>query len=101
VWLFTMFDLPVDTKEARRRYTEFRKALLRDGFSMLQFSVYARYCGSEETSEIHRKRIGAAVPDEGQVRLVSVTDRQFEKMQVFYGKTRHEPEKAPEQMAFF
>lgn len=101
MWLFAMFDLPVDTKEARKRYTQFRKALLADGFMMLQFSVYARYCASEETSEVHRARMSAAVPDDGQVRLVSVTDKQFEKMKVFYGKKTVSPESAPEQMVFF
>ena len=101
VWLFTMFDLPVDTKEARREYVAFRKALLSDGFSMLQFSVYARYCKSEEASEVHRKRVQAVLPPDGQVRLMAVTDAQFGKMQVFYGKNREETEKAPEQMLFF
>ncbi|HHT9133449.1 MAG TPA: CRISPR-associated endonuclease Cas2, partial [Candidatus Avalokitesvara rifleensis] len=43
MWLFAMFDLPVDTKKARREYTRFRKALLTEGFTMLQYSVYARY----------------------------------------------------------
>jgi len=101
VWLFAMFDLPVDTKEARRTYARFRKALLADGFAMLQFSVYARYCGSEEASEMHRKRVGGCVPDDGQVRLVSVTDKQFEKMQVFFGRKRVAPEQPPAQMVFF
>ena len=44
VWIFTMFDLPTDTKKARKDYTYFRKKLLRDGFSMLQYSVYVRHC---------------------------------------------------------
>ncbi len=35
VWLFTMFDLPVDTPKSRHAYTRFRKGLLKQGFSML------------------------------------------------------------------
>jgi CRISPR-associated protein Cas2 len=101
MWLFAMFDLPVDTREARKRYVRFRKALLREGFMMLQFSVYARYFASEEGSESHRKRIRAIIPSEGQVRLMAVTDKQFGKMEVFYGKTAQEPEKAPEQLMLF
>ncbi|MGH9455773.1 MAG: CRISPR-associated endonuclease Cas2, partial [Terriglobia bacterium] len=38
MWLFAMFDLPVDEKELRREYTQFRKGLLREGFTMLQYS---------------------------------------------------------------
>ena len=101
MWLYTMFDLPVDTKAARKRYTRFRKALLAEGFLMLQFSVYARYCASEEASEAHRNRIRAIVPPDGQVRLLSVTDRQFGKQEVYYGKKRHRPEPEPQQLVLF
>ena len=101
MWLFAMFDLPVDTKKARRDYTRFRKALLADGFTMLQFSVYARYCPSEETSRVHYRRVRIALPPEGQVRLLFVTDRQFGKMEVYYGKNRKPVEPLPPQMMLF
>ncbi len=101
MWLFAMFDLPVDTREARRQYTRFRKALLADGFSMLQFSVYARYCPSEEASRVHYNRVRIALPPEGQVRLLFVTDRQFGKMEVYYGKKRKPVEDPPPQMMLF
>jgi len=100
MWLFAMFDLPVKTKAARRQYTRFRKALIKEGFSMLQFSVYARYCPSEEASEAHRRRIGGLLPPEGQVRLLSVTDRQFGKMAIFQGKSRAPVEEPPRQLLF-
>ena len=101
MWVLAMFDLPVDTKEARREYTRFRKALLKQGFMMLQFSVYARYVRSEETEQVHRRAIRAVLPSDGQIRLLSVTDRQFGKMDVFSGKSRMAPEKPPEQMLLF
>jgi CRISPR-associated protein Cas2 len=101
MWLFAMFDLPVDTREARKRYTQFRKALLREGFTMLQFSVYARYCPSEEAADAYHRRIGIIIPEEGQVRLLSVTDRQFGKMDVFFGKNRKPAEDPPAQMMLF
>jgi len=101
MWLFAMFDLPVDTAEARKEYTHFRKALLRQGFMMLQFSIYARFFAGEEASESHRKRIRAILPHGGQVRLMSVTDKQFGKMEVFYGKKQETAEKPPEQLLLF
>ena len=69
--------------------------------TMLQFSVYARYCASEEASQVHRKRISGALPPDGEVRLMTLTDRQFGKMQVFHGKKRREPEHAPQQLELF
>jgi len=101
MWLFAMFDLPVDSQRARRNYARFRKALLAEGFTMLQFSVYARFCGSEEAAAAYRNRVRRALPPEGEVRLLSVTDHQFGKMQVFLGKTRKAAEKPPEQLLLF
>ncbi|MEW5946146.1 MAG: CRISPR-associated endonuclease Cas2 [bacterium] len=101
MWLFVMFDLPVDSKESRRSYTLFRKRLLNQGFTMLQYSVYARYCASEDAASTYRNRIKARLPPDGQVRVMSVTDRQFGKMEVFLGKTRVKSEKKPEQLMLF
>ena len=93
-----MFDLPVTTQAHRRQYTRFRTALLKEGFSMLQYSVYARYCASEESSESLRGLIQSLLPSEGQVRLLAVTDHQFGKMQVFFGKKREPAEDPPAQL---
>jgi CRISPR-associated protein Cas2 len=101
VWLVALFDLPVLTKAERKAATQFRKLLIKRGFMMLQFSVYARFCASEESSLVHRKYVRAALPDKGEVRLIAVTDRQFGKMEVFCGKKRREPEPEPEQLMFF
>jgi len=101
MWLFAMFDLPVETKELRRDYSQFRKHLLSEGFSMLQYSVYARHCPSEESGEAVRNRVRAWVPSHGQVRLLTVTDRQFGKMEVMYGKKRVPAEEAPQQFMLF
>ena len=96
-----MFDLPVDTKAARRQYTRFRKLLLKQGFAMLQYSVYARYCASEESASAYRARVREALPPEGQVRVLAVTDRQFGKMEVYFGKKRKAVEDPPAQLMLF
>jgi CRISPR-associated protein Cas2 len=101
MWVFAMFDLPTDTAQARKAYAGFRKALLNDGFTMLQFSVYARHCPSEENAQTHADRVRAALPPDGEVRLVTLTDKQFERMLVFHGKLRKATEHAPEQISFF
>lgn len=101
VWLFAMFDLPVTTPVARRRYTQFRTLLLKLGFEMMQFSVYARYFPSEAATKSYRKRIRGGLPANGHVRLLMITDKQFGKMQVFHGKTEESPEQPPDQMLLF
>lgn len=98
MWLFVMFDLPVVESEERRDYTRFRTRLLGEGFTMLQYSVYARYYPSEEASAAERGRVRAMLPRKGQVRLLSVTDRQFGKMEVLVQRKRERVEKRPDQM---
>jgi CRISPR-associated protein Cas2 len=101
MWLFAMFDLPVDTKEARREYQQFRNRLLSSGFTMLQYSVYVKHIASEEASESLRAKIHASLPPHGQVRVLSVTDHQFGKMDVYYGKKRKPAESPPVQISLF
>jgi len=101
MWLFTLFDLPVDTKQARRNYALFRKKLLQNGFMRIQYSVYARVCASEEAVEVHIRRVEANVPPDGEVRLLWITDKQFGRQKIFLGKKRKQPPKPPQQLEFF
>ena len=57
MWVVTMFDLPTETKEARRAYSLFRKMLLEDGFTQTQYSIYSRHCASEENAAVHIQRV--------------------------------------------
>lgn len=101
MWVLAMFDLPVDTKDARRAYALFRKSLLKDGFTKMQFSVYVRHCASEENADVHLQRVERMVPADGEVRVISITDKQFERMRVYWGKKRRKPEPPPLQMELF
>ncbi len=101
MWLVAMFDLPVDTKEARKQYALFRKELMRDGFSKMQFSVYIRHCASEENAAVHAARVERALPPDGEVRVMLITDKQFERMKVFWGRMRKPVEAAPKQLEMF
>ncbi|HUW83138.1 MAG TPA: CRISPR-associated endonuclease Cas2 [Phycisphaerae bacterium] len=101
MWLLVMFDLPVDTKAARRHYAQFRKKLLQDGFARMQFSVYRRHCASEENTAVHVGRVEGWLPPDGEVRMLTVTEKQFERMRVFWGKRRKPPEKPAAQLELF
>jgi CRISPR-associated protein Cas2 len=101
MWVMVMFDLPVTTKAARARYQEFLKVLKWDGFTRIQFSIYARSCPSEENAEVHRKRIKQCLPVEGKVRILTFTDKQFERKHVYFGRTEGDPESQPGQNSFF
>ena len=101
VWMVVMFDLPTETKDDRRKYAQFRNFLLRDGFSMLQFSVYGRHCPSNENAEVHENRVMMWLPPKGNVRIIKVTEKQFARMKTFYGKAPRKTEEPPLQLSFF
>ena len=101
MWLIVMFDLPVKTLEQKKYYRDFRKVLKKEGFTMLQFSVYGRYCMGEDHAKMPRKVIKHNVPPLGQVRIITITDHQFSKMEVYWGKSPQKAENPPEQMALF
>ena len=101
MWLFALFDLPVVLRDDRREYAKFRKYLLSEGFYMLQFSVYARHCGSQEFADAAIARVRGRVPPHGQVRLLTITDKQFGKQVVLFGSEVEEVEDPPPQLMLF
>ena len=101
MWVLAMFDLPVTTKRARREAAQFRRALQDDGFTMIQYSVYTRPCPSDENARLHEKRIAAALPQEGEVRTLVLTDLQFTRMRIYFQKRRENPESPPQQLTLF
>jgi len=101
MWLYVMFDLPVETKIQRKRAAQFRKNLLKDGFGMHQFSVYIRHCASYEAADVHVERVKHLVPDEGSVSILKVTDKQFEQTIHFVGRKSKPAPPTPMQLEFF
>jgi len=101
MWVIAMFDLPTDTKEARKQYTRFRKMLIKDGFAQMQYSVYIRHAPSRENAQVHIQRVERAIPPDGEVRILTITDKQFSRMRVFWGKKRKKPEPPPAQLELF
>ncbi len=101
MWILVLFDLPTTTKIERKRYTQFRNFIKRDGFTMMQYSVYMRHCASDENAQVHAKRIKNHLPPDGEIRIIKITDKQFARIEVFYGKKHKPTEKPPAQLELF
>lgn len=83
--MMVLFDLPVKTKIQRRVATRFRNFLLKDGYFMLQYSVYCRVCNGIDDVEKHRTRLFDNKPENGCIRLLVMTEKQFERMDIIVG----------------
>ena len=101
MWLLVMFDLPVGSKAERRTATRFRQWLLDEGYEMSQFSIYMRFCAGKEQVDRRIREISKERPGKGSVHVLSVTDRQFEKMVIFRGTKRAQGRAAPNQLELF
>jgi len=85
MWVFVFFDLPTSTPKERKVATSFRQELLKDGFTMFQYSIYMRHCASMEQAQTHVRRVKAMLPDEGEVVIMTLTDKQFGMMTTAFG----------------
>lgn len=101
MWVFVFFDLPTHTAEERKIYTDFRKELLEDGFTMFQFSIYARPCPSRENAEVHQRRVEKLLPPRGKVGVLAITDKQFGMMKIYYGTASAPKTEGYEQLMLF
>ena len=101
MWILVFFDLPTETKKDKKAYVDFRKKLQKDGFTMFQFSIYIRHCGSSENAEVHLKRVKSFLPEFGKVGLLTITDKQFGNIQLFHGKKPEKPRAPGVQLELF
>ncbi|MXX80544.1 MAG: CRISPR-associated endonuclease Cas2 [Chloroflexi bacterium] len=88
MWMVVMFDLPVLSKRQRKRAAKFRHDLLDEGFQMAQYSVYMKFCGQRDAADALTRRVERLVPSEGRVNILTVTDKQYGRMQVFFGRAQ-------------
>ena len=88
--VLVFFDLPVITSENRRAYSKFRKFLLKNGFMMLQESVYCKLAlnGTAVNAivdNVHKNKL-----EEGLIQLLTVTEKQYAKMDIIIGEVKSE-----------
>ena len=101
MWVMVFFDLPTGTKRQRKAYSVFRNSLLKDGFSMLQFSIYVRHCASVENANVHMKRVRNFLPKEGNVIIVTITDKQFSNIEIYNSLKQEMPRPSGQQLELF
>ena len=80
------FDLQVKTKAQRKQYTEFRKYLINEGYTMVQYSVYSRTVRNSDDAAKYVDRIRKNLPPEGSVRVMTVTEKQYASMEILVGE---------------
>ena len=101
MWVMVFFDLPTETKKDRKNHALFRKELMKDGFTMFQFSIYTRHCASRENADVHIKRVKKLLPPLGQVGIMCITNKQFGMIELFMGRKEMDKPELPQQLELF
>jgi CRISPR-associated protein Cas2 len=101
MWMIVLFDLPVVTREERKTASLFRKSLLDQGFHMSQFSVYYRLLSGKEALDGYIRNIQSQLPPKGKVDILAITDKQYEDIISFSGKTKGKNKQKPSQLLLF
>ncbi len=83
--LLLFFDLPVATKTDRHNYSVFRKYLIKQGYMMIQYSVYSKLFNNMDAVEQHIKQLKKNLPKDGSIRAMSVTEKQYSKILILLG----------------
>jgi len=82
-----MFDLPTETNEDKRNYRKFRRTLIKNGFIMMQESVYCRMILNQSIERTVIETIKKNKPPKGLVQLMTVTEKQFAKTIYIVGQS--------------
>ena len=80
------FDLPTETAEERRDYRRFRAALLKNGFFMMQESVYSKIILNNTAANVIKETVRKLKTGKGLIQMLTVSERQFENMEFVLGK---------------
>lgn len=83
--VIVFFDLPVLTAENRSNYNRFRKFLIKSGFIMVQESVYCKLALNGSVAEAVTDNVRKNKPPEGLVQMMTVTEKQYAKMEIVVG----------------
>lgn len=84
--LLVFFDLPMLTDKDKREYQKFHKYLVRNGFIMMQKSVYSKLVINNMTSAAVKQRIRNNLPADGIVELLEITENQFSGIEYLVGE---------------
>lgn len=84
--LIVFFDLPMETGQDRREYAGFRRFLIKNGFIMMQKSVYCKLAITQSAVDAYMESVRKHKPARGAVQALVITEKQYGRMEYILGK---------------
>ncbi len=88
--VIVMFDLPTTSSQDIREYTRFRKYLVKNGFLMMQESIYSKLALNTTVADSVVANVKKYKPPKGLVQIFSLTEKQYNKIEVITGESNNE-----------
>ena len=83
--LILFFDLPVETGQDRREYAKFRKLLIKNGFVMMQRSVYSKLAINNAVAAAMLETVKKHKPPHGIIQALIITEKQYARIEYILG----------------
>lgn len=84
--LIVMFDLPTVTSTDLKNYRKFRKFLIENGYSMMQYSVYSKIILNRTVLNFQMKKLRDNAPKNGYIEALIVTEKQYANIEIIVGE---------------
>lgn len=84
--IIVMYDLPNNNSTENKEYLKFNKLLIKNGFIRMQFSVYSKCVNSYSKVKPEIQKLKSFIPTQGNIRIISVTEKQYEDMVFLCGE---------------
>ena len=83
---------PTNKWGTKTEYTKLRKFLQKDRYIRIAPEVYMRIVPNRKAAEKHYRRIAEAAPKTGCVRVIQLTEKQYEKIYIVTGGEDYQEE---------
>lgn len=87
--LIVFFDLPTQTDKDLIEYRKFRNFLIKNGFIMMQKSVYSKLVLNNNSSNLLKKQVYKNIPKDGLVQLLQITEKQYSSIEYIIGSSQN------------
>ena len=99
--VIVLFDLPSVTLTEKREYRRFRDFLLKNGFLMMQESVYTKLALNGTAANSIMQNVRKNKPSSGLVQMIAVTEKQFAHMESVVGRVSSSVLNSDERLVIF
>ena len=99
--LMIMFDLPTETAADRSDYAKFHRSLVKEGFIMMQQSIYCKLVMNPLAAELAKQRVQHLSPNKGVIQAMIVTEKQYAQIEYLSGGTSTKQVNSTDRLVIF